>query len=330
MVKKKIKELKAEISAAGDAESKVAFLTTRCAELVRTAERLAQRNDSLERTSSNASRQRDKLKMELATAVEARKRLEELCRELQRAKQAAIDDRRAAEAAERARADEQAARYKAVLDDIGVKIENQAKDYDRRSREAQLVKSRLVNVMEQYELRTRHFAAIVNAQKAQLEISEAELEQAHANAADFRQKYLDAAQSLIALSNFEKAQQAKLEEYKVQSASLQTMLERTADITRAYQDELNKAQKLYLAADAEKEKWRLESARADVKAIELHTSSERDRKKIAQLEQLCRAMQSQSAASAATMARVKTALSEAAQAGRALAPSEVETIFAEA
>lgn len=114
---------------------------------------------------------------ELQKAVGKSGKLEELCRELQKQNKKIMgDSARVIEEADKKR-EELSGHFKKNIDDIGVKMEEQNKNYLDALKENQELRESLKKVLEQYDVREKHFENQLHSKDLTVQLAEAKHEQ---------------------------------------------------------------------------------------------------------------------------------------------------------
>uniref|UniRef100_A0A8C8IXX1 Beta-taxilin n=1 Tax=Oncorhynchus tshawytscha TaxID=74940 RepID=A0A8C8IXX1_ONCTS len=238
----------------------------------------------LQKKQGHVGKERDQLQYEHSRAILARSKLEGLCRELQRHNKTLKEETLA-----RCREDEEKRReitthFQSTLTDIQAQIEQHSNRNNKLCLENANLADKLKHIISQYEQREESLEKIFKHHDLQQKLSDAKLEQAHAQLQEADEKHKREKEYLVLYSQ-------KFEEF-------QTTLSKSNDVYASFKNEMEKMTKKMKKLDKESTVWktRFESTnKALSEMIEERTLKENEYEmfvvKIDKLERLCRALQ---------------------------------------
>uniref|UniRef100_A0A8C8IX22 Beta-taxilin n=1 Tax=Oncorhynchus tshawytscha TaxID=74940 RepID=A0A8C8IX22_ONCTS len=263
----------------------------------------------LQKKQGHVGKERDQLQYEHSRAILARSKLEGLCRELQRHNKTLKEETLA-----RCREDEEKRReitthFQSTLTDIQAQIEQHSNRNNKLCLENANLADKLKHIISQYEQREESLEKIFKHHDLQQKLSDAKLEQAHAQLQEADEKHKREKEYLLVhaaewklqaklLREQETVMQAQLVLYSQKFEEFQTTLSKSNDVYASFKNEMEKMTKKMKKLDKESTVWktRFESTnKALSEMIEERTLKENEYEmfvvKIDKLERLCRALQ---------------------------------------
>nr|XP_029532600.1 alpha-taxilin-like isoform X1 [Oncorhynchus nerka] len=263
----------------------------------------------LQKKQGHVGKERDQLQYEHSRAILARSKLEGLCRELQRHNKTLKEETLA-----RCREDEEKRReitthFQSTLTDIQAQIEQHSNRNNKLCLENANLADKLKHIISQYEQREESLEKIFKHHDLQQKLSDAKLEQAHAQLQEADEKHkrekeyllreaIDKTKKCYTLKEQELQLKKKLVLYSQKFEEFQTTLSKSNDVYASFKNEMEKMTKKMKKLDKESTVWktRFESTnKALSEMIEERTLKENEYEmfvvKIDKLERLCRALQ---------------------------------------
>ncbi|XP_052379547.1 beta-taxilin-like isoform X2 [Oncorhynchus keta] len=263
----------------------------------------------LQKKQGHVGKERDQLQYEHSRAILARSKLEGLCRELQRHNKTLKEETLARCCEDEEKRREITTHFQSTLTDIQAQIEQHSNRNNKLCLENANLADKLKHIISQYEQREESLEKIFKHHDLQQKLSDAKLEQAHAQLQEADEKHKREKEYLLVhaaewklqaklLREQETVMQAQLVLYSQKFEEFQTTLSKSNDVYASFKNEMEKMTKKMKKLDKESTVWktRFESTnKALSEMIEERTLKENEYEmfvvKIDKLERLCRALQ---------------------------------------
>lgn len=250
---------------------------------------LAQAKDRISEI-SEVEQERDACQAELTRTLAVKSKLESLCRQLQQQTNALVEERRQLTDNERLRRQELADEFQHTIGDVQKKIDQQANERDRLSRENKELRARFKQFLEQYDRREKE---LIEQQRDR----EQEVRRFEVRLAEQAQLYRqEAAREKSAqmvneeLSNTEQVLRSQLQTYSNKFNHFQDALSKSDKVLGQYKRQRNKMQRKVEVLEKENQELRMRTERRV-------TTVTRDRdsllKEKENLQERCKALQSE-------------------------------------
>uniref|UniRef100_A0A8C7N580 Taxilin beta n=1 Tax=Oncorhynchus kisutch TaxID=8019 RepID=A0A8C7N580_ONCKI len=263
----------------------------------------------MQKKQGHVGKERDQLQYEHSRAILARSKLEGLCRELQRHNKTLKEETLARCCEDEEKRREITTHFQSTLTDIQAQIEQHSNRNNKLCLENANLADKLKHIISQYEQREESLEKIFKHHDLQQKLSDAKLEQAHAQLQEADEKHKREKEYLLVhaaewklqaklLREQETVMQAQLVLYSQKFEEFQTTLSKSNDVYASFKNEMEKMTKKMKKLDKESTVWktRFESTnKALSEMIEERTLKENEYEmfvvKIDKLERLCRALQ---------------------------------------
>ena len=237
------------------------------------------------------------LRQELKKTKDVRDRLEELCRELQKQNKVVLDRAQESVNDEQARRQEISAKFSATLDDVSVKLEEQAEARKQQAIENDDLRDKLKDLLEKFEIREKHFETQLQTKDLENQISNAKLEQQTALTAQETHKITVYEEHIVKMQATETSLREQLAIYSEKFDSFQTAITSSNDMFTTFKEKMELMTKQITKLEREKSVLVSKNKEADLKVLKYHDSQQkRDteiatlRKQKVKLEGLCRSL----------------------------------------
>ncbi|XP_031656361.1 alpha-taxilin isoform X1 [Oncorhynchus kisutch] len=263
----------------------------------------------MQKKQGHVGKERDQLQYEHSRAILARSKLEGLCRELQRHNKTLKEETLARCCEDEEKRREITTHFQSTLTDIQAQIEQHSNRNNKLCLENANLADKLKHIISQYEQREESLEKIFKHHDLQQKLSDAKLEQAHAQLQEADEKHkrekeyllreaIDKTKKCYTLKEQELQLKKKLVLYSQKFEEFQTTLSKSNDVYASFKNEMEKMTKKMKKLDKESTVWktRFESTnKALSEMIEERTLKENEYEmfvvKIDKLERLCRALQ---------------------------------------
>ena len=257
-------------------------------------------------------REKEHLQNEHGKAVLAKSKLENLCRELQRHNKLVKEESLARAREEEERRKEITSKFQTTINDIQQQMnDHYTKNTKLREENVELA-NKLKNLIEQYELREQHIEKVFKHKDLEQQLVDAKLAQANLQLHEDKEKNIKEKQELLEgavaaqekinqLEGQEKQLRAQVALYTEKYEEFQSTLSKSNEVFQTFKAEMDKMTKKIKKLEKDTTMWRTRwenSNKALLDMAEEKTKSDKEistlRAKVARLEKLCRALQSDS------------------------------------
>lgn len=303
-------DLRALVSSHDDHLDRVEAIQARYMDLFHDMKRLEMEHAKAKKRSEALQKERDVAKSDLHKANAVRTKLEALARELQRENKRVAEEGRRLAQNEQKKREELSYKFENTIGEIKVRMEAEEARRDLLNPQSStsgpdlmdddLLKEKVKSFLEQYEIREHHFAQVLKTKELETQLYQAKYHQ------QIRAAEVDAQKTM--------ALRAQVQQFTQTESELRSQLNVYVDKFKQVEETLNKSNDLFLTFRREMEQMtkktkKLEKENDTIKAkcegmnaniivmAEERTKNQRtleaSKKKIAKLENLCRALQSE-------------------------------------
>ncbi|XP_046751762.1 gamma-taxilin isoform X1 [Diprion similis] len=310
---KSVEQVLKALSSLDTAEEKLAAMCKKYSDIVDDNRKLQLALKQAEKKVVVIQREKEQFQSEHSKAILTRSRLESLCRELQRQNKAVKDESLLKIREEEEKRKEVSAKFQSTLSEItALMSQNNEKNTKLHEDNLEMTK-KFKSVCEQYEIREQQVEKMQQQMKLEAQLAEAKLAKAKMEMAAEKEVLLKEKQQLLLnLTEY----QVRIREHQATEVGLrgqismytdkydefQNALTKSNEVFGGFKDEMEKMSKKILKLEKETSSWkqRWENSHAALlemaadkqqRDAELATTS----RKLAQLQQLCRALQGERA-----------------------------------
>eukprot|EP01117_Protostelium_nocturnum_P017889 TRINITY_DN7366_c0_g1_i1.p1 TRINITY_DN7366_c0_g1~~TRINITY_DN7366_c0_g1_i1.p1 ORF type:complete len:382 (+),score=146.21 TRINITY_DN7366_c0_g1_i1:137-1282(+) len=264
-----------------------------------------QSNKLLEKELTAKTKKVDELKKEkdiassdLAKMTSSKVKLENLCRELQKQHKSAIENSKKAAEEESNQRQELSKTFHTKIQEISQKLEDQGDDRMKLLKENDMLRGKIGNFAEQYELREKHFETQLKAKDLEIQLHEAKLSQQNHYSQQSTNQIQLLEDKVVSQAKNEKDLRSQLSLYAEKFEQFQETLTKSNDIFNTFKLEMEKMTKAIKKKDKEVAELKEKCKQTDVALINFAEEKQVTKKQIQQLttqkkklEELCRALQ---------------------------------------
>jgi chromosome segregation ATPase len=243
-------------------------------------------------------------------------KLETLCRELQRQNKTVLEESKRVATDEQAKRQELSRKFHTTIKEITTKMEEQGEERMNQLKENEMLREKLKNVVEQYEIRERHIATQLKAKDLERALIEAKLKQQADIALQEALKAQAYKEQIASLAHTETELRNQLSIYAEKFEQFQETLVKSNDVFSTFKSEMERMTKQIKRLEKENGSLKKKSEQSDVTLIELVEERNSLRKQLdtartqkQKLEGLCRALQAERNATTPTSSSTPTSTS---------------------
>lgn len=293
------------------AEERLQALVVKYAEQLEEKKTLEANAKGLERRLAVVQREREQLQAENGKGVLARSRLEELCRELQRQNKQVKEESQRKVREEEERRKEVAGKFQGTLSEVSALLQqNNEKNNKLRDENAEMAR-RLQTLCDQYALREQHLEKLAKQYDIERQLNEAKLTKERVDHADEKEKMLrEKQQLLLDLTEYQKKCQGMQAEEMALRHQLSMYTDKYDDFQKAlaqsnrtfggFKEQMDAMTKKLKNLEKETQTWKQRWEKSNKALMDMAGEKQsRDAslaaatKQVAQLEKLCRALQTE-------------------------------------
>lgn len=246
--------------------------------------------------------QRDKESFyaEMTRSAAVRKKLESLCRELQRQNKLILEESKKSALEEQGKRQELSTKFHTTIKDISSKLEEQGAERLRQMKENETLREKLKHLTQQYDIREQHFAHQLRTRSLEKQLVEAKLKQQQELGSQEEGKNRLYGEQISQLLKTEAELRAQLALYGDKFEQFQETLTRSNEVFARFKQEMEKMSRTIKKLEKENGGLRAKCDQSDVSLIELVEERNAQKKQLEtlraqkeRLEALCRSLQSE-------------------------------------
>jgi len=274
-------------------------LTTKFTELLRENKQLEKDLTGKNLKNEQLSKEKASLSLEVNKLGVAKSRLENLCRVLQEDNKRIVDD-------EQSKRQEIAKKFHDKIEEITTKMEEQGTERIKLYSENELLREKLKNFAEQYQIREKHFETQLKTKDLELQLLEAKVNQltqiAAQEAVKAKSDIAAYKQQIASLTQTEEELRKQLALYAEKFEQFQETLTKSNDVFNTFKQEMDRMTKTIKKNEKENFELKKKCEQTDLTLIDLAEERNNYRKQLdvvtnqkKKLEDLCRILQSERA-----------------------------------
>ncbi|XP_046440700.1 alpha-taxilin-like [Daphnia pulex] len=306
-------------------EEKLKVLTQKYAELLEENRSTAASLKNNEKHMTVLQKEKEQLQMENGKSLLARSRLEELCRELQRQNKVVKEESMLRVREEEERRKEVSTKFQTTLSEVSALLQqNNDKNQKLRDENSEMA-TKLQMLCDQYSLREQHLEKLGKQYDIERQLNEAKLAKIRMDSAEAKEKLLKEKQILLLdLTEYQKKCQVMQEEEVGLRHQLSMYTDKYDDFQKAlkasnqqfscFKTQMDEMTKKLKSLEKETALWKQRWEKSNSLLTEMASEKkQRDSelltttKQLAQLEKLCRAMQTERASLITEIKSIKMA-----------------------
>ncbi|KAI8814594.1 myosin-like coiled-coil protein-domain-containing protein [Cladochytrium replicatum] len=176
-VKKASKDMAALISSTSTHTDKLELYHTKYIEEFQETRRLEKELAKSKRKVDLVTKEKDTAKSDLVKVQNQKQKIETLCRELQKENKRIKEESKRLAITEQQKREELSSKFESTIGEIKNKMEEDSDEKRRRAEDNELLKEKFKELLEQYDIRERHFQSAMQNKDLELQLREAKLEQ---------------------------------------------------------------------------------------------------------------------------------------------------------
>merc|ERR1712136_461873 len=294
-----------------DTEAKLQAVCEKYAELMEEQKETQSAVKTYERHLQVLQREKEHLQTENSKGILARSRLEELCRELQRQNKVVKEESMLRIKEEEERRKEVATKFQTTLSEVSSLLQQNNEKNNKLREENSEMAAKLQMLCDQYTLREQHLDKLGKQYDIERQLNEARLAKARMEAAEDKEKMLREKQNLLLeLTEYQKKSQAQQQEEVALRQQLSMYTDKYDDFQKAltssnrtfvgFKDQMDAMTKKLKKLEKETATWKSRWEKRNATLLDMATEKKRRdadllavTKQLAQLEKLCRALQTE-------------------------------------
>jgi len=305
--KKHIKEMRDFLTETFDNENfskeeKIKTVLSKYVQLLNDNKILEKEATTKSRRSEQLNKEKDTIYSELTKVNSIKSKLETLCRELQKQNKASQEDSKRMAEEEKVRRSDLSKKFHEKIQEISKKMEEQGEERIKLYKENEVLREKIKNFVEQYEIREKHFETQVKSKDLEIKLLEAKVKQQTQIAASESHRAKTQLQSFeeqsLNSSKTEKELRAQLALYAQKFEQFQETLSKSNDVFNTFKQDMERMARTIKKNEKENTELKKKCEQTDLALIELAEErnsykTQHDNLKIQKkkLEELCRSLQ---------------------------------------
>eukprot|EP00741_Cyanophora_paradoxa_P017349 tig00020961_g16759.t1 len=265
---------------------------------VQETKKAQQESATLRKKIEQSAREKDTIYAELTKSNAIKSKLETLCRELQKNNKIILEESKRVALDEATKRQELSKKFHDTIKDITQKLEEQGEERMKQFRENELLRDKLKNFAEQYELREQHFAHQLKTKDLEQQLWQAKFQQQKELADQEAVKAAAYKEQAATLVKTEQELRSQLQMYGEKFEQFQETLTKSNEVFNTFKKEMEKMSKTIKQLEKENTSLKDKCQKSDITIIEMIEEKTSSQKKFEtlkaqkeKLEGLCRTLQ---------------------------------------